>query len=117
MRRIARELWEGRTLPLRRVSPKECSEKPLEGTGADALRELLLAAVEGTEIVGADAKSAQVVVGSKARPTFITPMAAQLVSELPDGAEWLYELKLDGSPCSRTVISNSKHILESAGAH
>jgi DNA ligase D-like protein (predicted ligase) len=30
------------------------------------------------------------------RPVFVTPMAAQLVEELPDGPEWLYELKLDG---------------------
>jgi bifunctional non-homologous end joining protein LigD len=29
-------------------------------------------------------------------PAFVTPMAAQLVDALPDGAEWLYELKLDG---------------------
>ena len=27
---------------------------------------------------------------------FVTPMAAQLVDKLPDGPEWLYELKLDG---------------------
>jgi bifunctional non-homologous end joining protein LigD len=29
-------------------------------------------------------------------PTFVTPMAAQLVERLPDGPEWLYELKVDG---------------------
>ena len=37
-------------------------------------------------------------VTSKPRPalTFITPMAAQAVKALPEGAEWLYEPKLDG---------------------
>lgn len=29
-------------------------------------------------------------------PEFITPMAAQPVAQLPEGPEWLYELKLDG---------------------
>lgn len=29
-------------------------------------------------------------------PDFVTPMAAQPVDRLPDGAEWWYELKLDG---------------------
>ena len=29
-------------------------------------------------------------------PKFLTPMAAQPVQSLPDGREWLYELKLDG---------------------
>jgi len=37
--------------------------------------------------------------------TFITPMAAQSVSKLPEGDDWLYELKLDGSPYSVVVIS------------
>jgi ATP-dependent DNA ligase len=27
---------------------------------------------------------------------FVTPMAAQVVKQLPEGPEWLYELKLDG---------------------
>jgi ATP-dependent DNA ligase len=37
---------------------------------------------------------------SKARaiPAFVVPMAAQAVSKLPEGDEWLYELKVDGSP-------------------
>ena len=30
------------------------------------------------------------------RPSFITPMAATLVQRLPEGDEWLYEVKLDG---------------------
>ena len=30
------------------------------------------------------------------RPAFVTPTAAQLVEVLPDGDEWLYELKWDG---------------------
>jgi DNA ligase D-like protein (predicted ligase) len=29
-------------------------------------------------------------------PAFVVPMAAHSVTELPEGAEWLYELKLDG---------------------
>ena len=29
-------------------------------------------------------------------PSFIEPMAARVVQELPDGAEWMYELKFDG---------------------
>jgi bifunctional non-homologous end joining protein LigD len=29
-------------------------------------------------------------------PAFITPMAALAVKKLPDGDEWLYELKWDG---------------------
>jgi bifunctional non-homologous end joining protein LigD len=40
---------------------------------------------------GAKSKSAP-----RVRPTFITPMAAQPVDELPDGPEWWFELKLDG---------------------
>jgi bifunctional non-homologous end joining protein LigD len=32
----------------------------------------------------------------RAIPAFIIPMAALLVSKLPEGDEWLYELKLDG---------------------
>jgi bifunctional non-homologous end joining protein LigD len=30
---------------------------------------------------------------------FIEPMYAQLVNELPEGREWLYEVKLDGYRC------------------
>jgi bifunctional non-homologous end joining protein LigD len=29
-------------------------------------------------------------------PAFITPMAAQVVKKLPEGADWVYELKFDG---------------------
>jgi bifunctional non-homologous end joining protein LigD len=29
-------------------------------------------------------------------PSFVTPMAAHPVAKLPEGSEWLYELKLDG---------------------
>ena len=32
----------------------------------------------------------------RAHPTFVTPMAAQLVDRLPEGPEWWFELKLDG---------------------
>jgi bifunctional non-homologous end joining protein LigD len=31
-----------------------------------------------------------------ARPSFVVPMAAQPVTALPEGPDWLYELKLDG---------------------
>ena len=29
-------------------------------------------------------------------PTFVTPMAAQVVKKLPEGDDWIYELKFDG---------------------
>jgi bifunctional non-homologous end joining protein LigD len=29
-------------------------------------------------------------------PVFIEPMAAQLVKKLPEGDDWIYEIKLDG---------------------
>ena len=29
-------------------------------------------------------------------PAFVTPMAAQVVKKLPEGDEWIYELKFDG---------------------
>jgi hypothetical protein len=29
-------------------------------------------------------------------PAFVTPMAAQVVKRLPEGNEWVYELKFDG---------------------
>ena len=29
-------------------------------------------------------------------PAFVTPMAAQVVKELPEGPDWIYELKFDG---------------------
>ena len=35
----------------------------------------------------------------------LIPMAAQPVKTLPEGDEWLYELKLDGSPYTGTVTS------------
>jgi bifunctional non-homologous end joining protein LigD len=31
-------------------------------------------------------------------PAFITPMAAQVIKRLPEGEEWIYELKFDGYP-------------------
>jgi hypothetical protein len=36
----------------------------------------------------------------RAKPIFVTPMAAQAVTALPDGGDWLYELQFDGSPYS-----------------
>jgi hypothetical protein len=38
-----------------------------------------------------------------ALPSFVVPMAAQPVANLPEGDDWLYELKLDGSPYSAAV--------------
>lgn len=38
-------------------------------------------------------------------PTFSAPMAALAVEALPEGPEWAYELKLDDSPYSLTVIT------------
>jgi bifunctional non-homologous end joining protein LigD len=32
----------------------------------------------------------------RTRPVFVTPMAAQVVKRLPEGDEWIYELKFDG---------------------
>jgi ATP-dependent DNA ligase len=34
-----------------------------------------------------------------ARLRFIEPMYARLVQKLPEGNEWLYEVKLDGYRC------------------
>ncbi len=35
----------------------------------------------------------------KAAIRFIEPMYARLVNELPEGKEWLYEVKFDGYRC------------------
>jgi len=48
-----------------------------------------------TPVRGKGAKSASAP-APRAHPTFVTPMAAQLVDRLPDGPEWGFELKLDG---------------------
>ena len=32
----------------------------------------------------------------RAKPAFVTPMAAQVVKRLPEGDDWIYELKFDG---------------------
>jgi hypothetical protein len=55
-------------------------------------------------------------------PAFVTPMAAQSVAELPEGDDWIYELKLDGSSYSVVVISsqacgNRDDLTLDAGAH
>jgi hypothetical protein len=34
----------------------------------------------------------------KSDPAFVTPMAAQPVEKLPEGHDWIYELKLDIEP-------------------
>jgi bifunctional non-homologous end joining protein LigD len=35
----------------------------------------------------------------KAKIRFIEPMYARLVNELPEGKDWLYEVKFDGYGC------------------
>ena len=45
-------------------------------------------------------------------PTFVTPMAALLVDVLPEGSEWSYELKLDGSPDVRIVTARKSTLTE-----
>ena len=42
-------------------------------------------------------------------PAFITPMAAQVVKKLPEGDEWIYELKVDGY---RALIIKDKQRVE-----
>jgi bifunctional non-homologous end joining protein LigD len=42
-------------------------------------------------------------------PAFITPMAAQVVKKLPDGDDWIYELKFDGY---RALIIKDKQQVE-----
>jgi bifunctional non-homologous end joining protein LigD len=42
-------------------------------------------------------------------PAFITPMAAQVVKRLPEGDEWIYELKFDGY---RALIIKDKQRVE-----
>lgn len=43
-----------------------------------------------------------------APPEFITPMAARPVAQLPEGPEWLYELKLDGYRA--LLLKNGTHV-------
>ncbi len=45
---------------------------------------------------------------SNAAPAILIPMAAVSVTELPEGSDWVYELKLDGSPYSSIVIDSRK---------
>ena len=42
-------------------------------------------------------------------PAFVTPMAAQVVKQLPEGDEWIYELKFDGY---RALIIKDKQRVE-----
>jgi ATP-dependent DNA ligase len=39
----------------------------------------------------------------RASPGFVIPMAGETVTKLPEGPDWLYELKLDGSSYSVVV--------------
>src|SRR5688572_22857373 len=41
-------------------------------------------------------------------PAFVTPMAAQVVKRLPEGDEWIYELKFDGYRA--LVIKDHDHV-------
>jgi len=45
----------------------------------------------------------------KQKAGFIAPMAAQPVAALPEGAQWLYEPKLDGSPYS-SIVTDSRMV-------
>src|SRR5688572_10875197 len=42
-------------------------------------------------------------------PAFVTPMAAQVVKRLPEGDEWIYELKFDGY---RALLIKDRHRVE-----
>ena len=42
-------------------------------------------------------------------PAFVTPMAAQVVKKLPEGDDWIYELKFDGY---RALIIKDKQRVE-----
>ena len=51
----------------------------------------------------------------KKKIKFIEPMYARLVDKLPEGDEWLYEVKFDGYRC---LAGNSLYnIVVSAGLH
>jgi bifunctional non-homologous end joining protein LigD len=41
-------------------------------------------------------------------PAFITPMAAQVVKRLPEGDDWIYELKFDG--CRALIIKDKQRV-------
>jgi bifunctional non-homologous end joining protein LigD len=45
----------------------------------------------------------------RATPAFVTPMAAQVVKRLPEGDDWIYELKFDGY---RALIIRDKQRVE-----
>jgi bifunctional non-homologous end joining protein LigD len=45
----------------------------------------------------------------RATPVFVTPMAAQVVKRLPEGDDWIYELKFDGY---RALIIKDKQQVE-----
>ena len=45
----------------------------------------------------------------RSAPAFLTPMAAQVVKTLPEGDDWIYELKFDGY---RALIIKDKRRVE-----
>jgi ATP-dependent DNA ligase len=51
------------------------------------------------------AKDVALAARPRTSPVFVTPMAAHVVQELPEGVAWLYELKFDGSPDKTIVMS------------
>jgi DNA ligase D-like protein (predicted ligase) len=44
----------------------------------------------------------------RAKPAFVTPMAAQVVKRLPEGPNWTYELKFDGYRA--LIIKDEQHV-------
>src|SRR5262245_12132953 len=52
--------------------------------------------------------SARLSAATKPRPAFVAPMAARVVAALPEGPEWLYEVKFDGHRA--LVIKNGDRV-------
>ena len=50
-----------------------------------------------------------------AKIRFIEPMYARLPNELPEGREWLYEVKFDGYRCLAGRDSNCFYLLDTPG--
>jgi ATP-dependent DNA ligase len=54
------------------------------------------------------ARTARQLSATRVPPVFITPMAAQVVKQLPGCPDWLYELKFDGYRA--LLLKNGQHI-------